>query len=163
MIVADTSALVSLATTEALDVVLDEFDVATTEVVLGELEETASYDDGSGLTAQSVLDRSGQVSVSAVPPPGIDSNRIDEGEGSCIALAREADADFLVTDDYRALPELQPLVDARVAISPIVLKALVERGRLSRSGALDSLDEMAERRSWLEAPIYRKARELFRT
>lgn len=162
MIVADTSALVSLAAVDTIDVVFDEFDVATTAIVIAELEETATYDDGSGFAAQCVLDRRSRVSIFDVTSPDIGSNRIDEGEGSCVTLVGEVNADFLVTDDYRALPELQPLVDAQVAISPIVLKALVKRDQLSGSEARKRLDEMAERRCWLESPIYRNARALFR-
>lgn len=162
MIVADASALVSLATGETLDVVLAEFDVATTETVLDELAATAEFDDASGNAARSVLDRPDHLGVHGVTSPGIESNRIDAGEGSCLALCRELDAAFLVTDDVRALPELQVLADARVAISPIVLRALVDRGCLSPDEALDPLDRIADRRSWLGAPIYRRARSLFR-
>lgn len=66
-----------------------------------------------------------------------------------------------MTDDLRALPELQSLVDARVAISPIVLRALVERTVLDEAAALNRLETVAESRDWLEAPIYRRARSLF--
>ena len=53
------------------------------------------------------------------------------------------------------------LTETRIAISPIVLKALVERGVLAREEALERLDDAAEEWDWLEVPIYRRARGLF--
>lgn len=161
MIVADTSALVSLATADTLGLVLDEFDVHTTETVIEELEDTAGYDDAHGTAAQDALDMRERMTVHAVAGEVVTSSRIDAGEGSCCALAGELEADFVLTDDLRALPELQRLVEARVAISPIVLKALVKRGVLDRAGAVERLERLAETRDWLGAPIYRRARRLF--
>jgi len=162
VIVADTSALVSLATAEAYDLFFDEFEVATTLTVVDELETTAEYDDESGDAARRVLDHREELGVHRGEAPDVGSDRIDEGEASCVALAKRGGAEFLITDDLRALPELRPLTDARVAISPVVLKALVERDRLASSDARERLDAMAETRSWLGAPIYRRARDLFR-
>lgn len=68
---------------------------------------------------------------------------------------------FLLTDDLRALPELKVSTDAQVALSPIVLRALVERGVLGSDDARNRLDRLAASRGWLGAPIYRRARRLF--
>lgn len=161
MIVVDTSSLVTLATADLLTMVLDEYDVHTTDAVLTELEETAEYDDEHGAAAQTVLDTRIQLSVHETSGQEFQSSRIGGGEGSCALLAREHDADFLITDDLRALPELQTLTTSQVAITPILLKALVQRNQLSEERALQKLDEMAESRDWLGAPIYRRARQLF--
>ncbi|WP_135851663.1 hypothetical protein [Halorussus salinus] len=161
MIVADTSALVSLATADALAVVLGEFDVFTTEVVVEELKETADYDDPSGEAAETVLARREALTVRTVSSPEFETSRIDAGEGTCVTLARKEDADFLVTDDFRALPELKPLVPGTVAISPLVLKALVKREVYTREEATRKLEQIATDRDWLGSPIYRQAKELF--
>ena len=161
MIVVDTSAFVSLATVDVLSLVLDEFDVHTTETVVDELEATAEHDDVHGEAARAALDGLSDVTVHEAKERTFQSNRIDEGEGSCAVLAREERADFLVTDDLRALPELQTLSSTRVAISPIVLRALVDRGAITQEEALEMLDRMASDRSWLGRPVYRRARELF--
>lgn len=161
MIVADTSALISLTAADTLDLLLDEFDVHTTETVIEELEDLASYEDETAEHAQKVLDRKERIKIHEVDTPEHQSSRIDEGEGSCIQLTRNAQADFLITDDLRALPELQTLTETRIAISPIVLKTLVERGVIAREEALGRLDDAAEERDWLEGPIYRRARGLF--
>ena len=161
MIVADTSALVSLTTAECLDLVLDEFDVQTTATVIDELEETAGYDDPHGDAATTILDHQDRFTVHTVEDNIPETSRIDQGEGSCVVLADQYSADFLVTDDLRALPELQQLTDAQVAISPIVLKALMNRGVLGREDAIQRLEQVAETRDWLGAPIYRRAKRLF--
>lgn len=161
MIVADTSALVSLTTAECLDLFLDEFDVHTTDTVLDELEDTAAYDDPHGNAATEILDRRDRMTVHTVDDDVPETSRIDRGEGSCVVLSDQLSADFLVTDDLRALPELEQLTTTHVAISPIVLKALVNRGVLERGEAQQCLEQLAETRDWLGAPIYRRAKRLF--
>ena len=160
MLVADTSALVSLATVDLLPTVLAEFDVHTTDTVMAELEGIAEYDDLSGEAARRVLRHREHLTVHTVDDPGFESSRIDTGEGSCAVLIRDEAVDFLLTDDLRALPELQSLVAVRVAISPIVLKALVTRESITRCEARTKLEEMADACDWLEAPIYRRAQQL---
>lgn len=160
MIVADTSALISLAVADTLDLFLTEFEVHTTETVVDELENSAEYDDSHGDAAETVFANLDWVTTHAVNGD-LGSSRIDQGEGSCALLTTEIDAEFLITDDLRALPELQTVADSRVAISPIVLKALVQRDVLEQEDALAKLDGLAERRDWLGAPIYRRAQNLF--
>ena len=161
MIIADTSALISLATADTLHLVLEEFDIYTTETVLTELENTAEYDDSHGKAAQKALDHREQFTVHKTQDPEIQSSRVDDGEATTTVLVQQLDADFLITDDLRALPELQALTDAQVAISPIVLKALVKRSVLTHSEAETRLESIAETRDWLGAPIYRRAQRLF--
>lgn len=160
MIAADTSSLISLASIDLLDTVLTEFNIHTTEIVVAELGDTAEYDDSHGNAAEVVLDRLTEIDTHQVRGE-FTSSRIDEGEGSCVRLANELDADFLITDDLRALPEVQTLTDPKVALSPIVLKALVEKDVLGGDQARNKLDELAYQRDWLGAPIYRRAKNLF--
>lgn len=160
MIAADTSSLISLASIDLLDTFLTEFDVHTTEQVVKELEDTAEYEDRHGDAAQAVLDNLDRITTHQLHEK-FTSSRVDHGEGSCALLTKEIDAEFLITDDLRALPELQTVSDAKVAISPIVLKALVQRDVLEHEEALEKLDELAEERNWLGAPIYRRAKDLF--
>jgi len=160
MIVADTSALISVATIDLFETLLAEYDVHTTETVVEELETTAEYDDTHGRGAQCVLERINQLEIHTADAD-LETSRIDTGEASTVTLTNDLDAAFLITDDLRALPELQTLVDAQVAISPIVLKALVKRGALEHDTALELLEELAAERDWLGAPIYRRAKSLF--
>jgi len=155
-----TSALISIASINLLDTLLTEFDVHTTETVIEELDDTSEYDDRHGKAAKTVLENLGQITTHQVQGE-FTSSRVDQGEGGCALLTKETDAEFLITDDLRALPELQTVADAQVAISPIVLKALVKRDVLTQEEALEKLDELAEQRDWLGAPIYRRAQDLF--
>lgn len=161
MIVVDTSALISLALGDALVPVLEAFDVITTLSVREELDATTQYDDRHGAGASTVIEKEDAFMVVDIRGGGFETSRIDAGEASCVAATRNRDADFLVTDDYRALPELQELVDAEVVLSPIVLRALVKRGVWSEQQAKTAFQAIAAGRDWLGAPIYRYARPLF--
>lgn len=160
MIVVDTSTLNTLSIAKLLPTVLEEYDVHTTETVVQELEETAEYDDIHAEAAQTVLDHQDQITIHQASQQSFQSSRIDKGEGSCAILNREIDAYFLITDDLRALPELRTIADSKVAISPILMQALVQRDVLERGDALEKLDQIAKDRDWLGAPIYRRARQL---
>lgn len=161
MTVADTSALLSLTTGEIFETMLEAFDVHTTETVVEELKNTSEYRDRHGKAAQKVLDQLDRITVHTTDNRSVQSSRIDDGEVTCVTLVRELDADFLITDDYRALPELQTLVRSKVAVSPILLKALVKKDVLTLDEARNRFERMAENRDWLEAPIYRHATQLF--
>lgn len=161
MIVIDTSAFISLAVGNALEPALREFDVVTTQTVHGELEATAEYDDRHGKAAAGVLDTEDAFAVIEVQGEEFETSRIDAGEASCVAVTRAQGVPFFVTDDFRALPELQQLVVAEVVLSPILLRALVKRGSWSEKQAETAFETIAEERDWLSVPIYRYARQLF--
>ncbi|MDZ5811480.1 hypothetical protein U4E84_08990 [Halorubrum sp. AD140] len=155
------SALISLAVGDVIDQTLAAFDIVTTPTVIEELEETAEYNDRHGTTATTVLRQTDALTVQEADGASFVTSRVDAGEASCVAVARDVDAAFLVTDDYRALPELQGLVGAEVAVSPIVHRALVKRDALSSEDAETAFETIAAGRDWLDAPIYRYARRLF--
>jgi len=161
MIIIDTSALITIASINLLDPVLTEYDVHTTETVIEELNETAEYEDVHGQAAQTVLDQLDRIEVHRTNKQHFQSSRIDDGEGSMVTLANNKQANFLITDDLRALPELQAVADSTVVISPILLKALVKRDILEQKDAMEKLEEAADNRDWLGSPIYKKARNLF--
>lgn len=161
MLVVDTSALISLAVGDVLETVASEFEIVTTEAVVNELAETAEYDDRHGTAARNALELVEGMKIIDVSGDAFVTSRIDGGEASCVTAVREVDAVFLITDDYRALPELRELVAVDVALSPIVLRALVSRGAIHEEEAKAAFEMIAEGRDWLEAPIYRYARQLF--
>ena len=140
MIVADTSALITLASIDIFDLVLEEFDIHTSVTAVEELEDTAEYDDSHGKAADRVLQHQDRFTAHDTSRTEFQSSRIDGGEGSCADLARDLDADFLITDD---------------------LRALVKRDVLDEQEAVAKLEAAAENRDWLESPIYTKARDLF--
>ncbi|PSP17309.1 hypothetical protein BRC62_04930 [Halobacteriales archaeon QH_10_67_13] len=161
MIVVDTSAFSSLTIADVLDSVLTEYDIHTTQHVVDKLRTTAEYDDVHGTAADHVLARTRYITIDAVDDPELRTSRIDTGEATCIQIVQRREADFLSTDDLCALPELQQLTDAQVAISPLLLRVLVKRGVLTNDEARERLEKMAASRDWLGAPIYRRVQQLF--
>lgn len=109
-----------------------------------------------------ILNQIDQLKIHSTKDPNLQSSQIDKGEATTIILTNELEADFLITDDLRALSELQTLVNAKAAISPIVLKALVKRNVLTKKEALKMLEQAAKNRNWLKSPIYRKDKNLFK-
>jgi len=161
MLVVDTSAFVSLAVSGVYQSVCDEYELVTTEIVWSELDATAAFEDTHGQAAADVQSAREQLTVLDVSGESFETSRIDAGEASCVAAVRETEAAFLITDDYRALPELQQLVDCEVALSPIVLRALVKRGVLAEGAATAAFERVVDERDWLGAPINRYAKQLF--
>jgi predicted nucleic acid-binding protein len=161
MLVIDTSAFLSLASVRVLETVLEEYEPHTTEIVLEELQQTAEYEDLHTKAAQRVIELSSRFQVDAVETEDFKSSRIDKGEYSCVVLADRLETEFILTDDFRALPELKSLVDCQVAISPIMLKALAVRDRITEKEAKEKLDKLAENRNWIGSPIYRHAKNIF--
>lgn len=161
MIVVDTSAFISITIADILNTVLTEYEVHTSQQVVNELAATADYNDVHGTAANHALTHTQAITIHEVDDTEPQTSRIDTGEASCIQVARQGDADFLITDDLRALPELQQLTDAQVAISPILLRALVKRDVLTNDEAKAKLEQVAASRDWLGAPIYRRAQQLF--
>ena len=161
MLVMDTSAFLSLASIKTLDTVLEEYSVYSTEKVFQELEEIAEYDDLHAEAAQRVIELSSRFEIRNVEKGNFESSRIDEGEYSCVKLANRLETEFILTDDFRALPELKCLSNCRVAISPVMLKALVKKDKITERKAKEKLDDLAENRNWIGSPIYRHAKSLF--
>ncbi|MFB6283601.1 MAG: hypothetical protein ABEK59_06665 [Halobacteria archaeon] len=161
MIVVDTSALVTLSTAGTVEIVSEEFDVHTTQTVISELSSTAEYRDIHGKAAEKVLEFSSGITVHGTEDLDFESSRVDRGEASCAVLTRQKEFEFLVSDDLRAVPELQNLSDAKLVISPVLLKALVKREVLGKEKSKEIVEEMAENRDWLGSPIYRKAKRIF--
>ena len=120
------------------------------------------YEDKEGKIAESVLQNDDKITIHDVGEEGSFKHRnIDKGEGSCAILARKIKADFLVTDDVRALPYLKNISRTKVVFSPIVLKALVHKNILSEKEAKDKVKILIESRDWFETPIYERSLELF--
>ena len=161
-LVADASALVSLASVSLLSLVLSEFIVVVSDVVVRELEEMSTYADTYGNAANEVLRNIDRIKVKkASNYQRFKTSRIDAGEASCMEIIESGEQDYLLTDDFRALGEIEKQIGEKVVLSPIILKVLVIRGIIDKSEALAKLNEMAEKRDWLGRPIYRYAKRYF--
>lgn len=161
MIILDTTALISLSIAEVLGKNIEQYSVYTTEEVVSELEEIAQEDDYLAKAAAKTLQYREKLTIHKTEFERFQTSRIDSGEASCIALTRELDADFLLTDDLHAMAEIKELSLSEVAISPIMLQAMAENSSISKDAALNKLDDLAQKRDWMGTPIYRRAKKQF--
>lgn len=161
LVVADTSALVSLGTVvdhehSPLDLLLEAHDVVLAEQVVSELRETASYSDHSGTAAAAVIDRLPSFTVRT---PSLDEPfPLDAGEHAAVTLANELDATQFLCDEFNQLALIHAsLADTRLVTTPTLLIAFVWNGTLSVSAAEDLLDRLREARSWGPNPYVAQA------
>jgi predicted nucleic acid-binding protein len=166
LLVADTSALVSLGTVaddspNPLDLLLDSHTVVVPEQVVDELTETASYDDASGEAAQAVLDRRSAFEVRSVELD--ETFPLDDGENAAVTLANEVEAVQLLCDEFNRLAFVYAsLTETRLVTTPILLTALVRNDALSPDAAEAFLTEMSDARSWSSNSYVGRAKALLR-
>jgi predicted nucleic acid-binding protein len=152
LLVADTSALVSLGTVAdasptPLDHLLDSHTVVVPEQVVDELTETVSCDDASGRAAQAVLDRRSAFEVRSVELD--ETFPLDDGENAAVTLANEIEAVQLLCDEFNRLALVHAsLAETRLVTTPILLTALVRNEAISPDTAETFLTEMSDARSW---------------
>jgi len=159
-VVADTSALVSLGSTRThriLDALVEEYDLLVPRKVVEELKQTASYEDEQARAAEKALRYVDEIDAENVE---LDSDfPLDDGENAAVTLANER-ADLFLCDEFNSLGTIHAsLSDVRLVTTPKFLEVLVHRDVLSRSEALDALDEISELRSWENNSYVGRTRE----
>lgn len=166
LVVADTSALVSLGTivdaeSNPLDLLLESHELVVPEQVVDELTETASYDDVAGGAAQAVLDRRSEFEVRSVRLD--ETFPLDDGENAAVTLANEIGAVQLLCDEFNRLALIHAsLAETRLVTTPIFLAALVRNDVLSSDTAETFLAEMSDARSWSANSYVERARATLR-
>lgn len=152
LVVADTSALVSLGTVadttdSPLDRLLATHEVVVPAQVLTELRETATREDRSGDGAQAVLDRRSKLDVRTAE---LDEGfPLDDGENAATSLANDLGATQLLCDEFNRLAIIHAsLTDTRLVTTPPLLIALVRSGYLTPDDATTLLERLCDARSW---------------
>lgn len=166
LLVADTSAVVSLGTAGAAETV-DPLAILCTEHQLvipergrEELEETATYEDIHGTAAQAVLDRLGDGHIVVRGSRLDDAFPLDDGENAAVTLANDVGAAIMLCDEFDQLGLIHAsLTEARLATTPSLLRRFVIDGLLTPSEAIDCLDAIATARSWDANRYAQRARE----
>ena len=160
----DTSALVSLAHGDLLDLALAEFHVTISNYVRDELRQMSAFDDPDGRAATDVLARLDDLDLQEVARAEVGplrTSKIDAGEASCVVLAQDPHVAALISDDFAAMHQMQAYAQKHgfdLGLGAVVVHALLKRGRLSQDDALGRLDRIAEQRGWMGRPIYRAYR-----
>lgn len=167
LVVADTSALISLGVGKMLAKCVDIVKIVIPSRVNTELIETSAFDDRHGQAAIEVIHliAKGQIEVLSVQGPEkveklcSSSSRIDRGEAEALVLAQERSAPILITDDFRSLPALKKVSgQVEVHLSVYLLARLVLEGRITIAEAQVVLDKISQNRSWEASAIYQLAK-----
>lgn len=165
MLVADTSALISLAIADEgspVQLLFQEYDVRVPSAVVSELEDIGAYDDAHADAATSVL---AQIVDEHVQEPDDQPDYpLDDGETAAIALANDRDAAVFCCDEYHELSTVHALLaESRLLTTPKLIEVFTLRGVLSVDDAKGILDEMVDAQSWRGNPYVTQFRDRFET
>ena len=163
VLVADTSALVSLAIADRgtpVQLLFQEYDVRIPSAVVRELEDIASYDDSHADAARRVL---AQIDAEHVQEPDEQPDYpLDDGETAAIALANETEAAVFLCDEYHELSTVHAVLsNSRLVTTPKMIEVFTHRDVLSVDDATAALSEMVDERSWRSNSYVSQFRDRF--
>ena len=171
-VVADTSALVSLAVPRAdpnydtgsnpdpLQYLLTSCDVSVPPEVIAELRQLTQYQDIHGAAAQNVLAASGHYTATdpyqlADGPDSRPAIGLDDGETDGIVLANAQRVDGFLTDEFGgtnfALVHAA-LQGPRIVPTPRLICDYARNGHLSTADAKTVIQTISQHRSWGNSP-----------
>jgi len=130
----------------------------TTQLVVNELQSMNGYkDDDANAAGDSLITitQNNKIKVHETENPEFHSNKIDPGEGSCIKLSIDLSADYLVTDDHEGLSSIKKQTNDAVEVihSPILFRALVKKGSITKAESIAQAVQVAHYRSWISNPL----------
>ena len=152
-IITDTSALLSLAAGDILDLALESIDCIIPLRVKEEVKGISLNNTFEGNLAKKVLSYINQeIEV-------IETNHSsNEGEVECAYLANQIkEAELVITDDTKALEKLEKMCDTKIRFSTIVLYALCLQGKITKDRARTVLERMRVKRDWKDNIIFEQA------
>ncbi|MFP8953709.1 hypothetical protein ACLI4Z_12160 [Natrialbaceae archaeon A-arb3/5] len=179
-VVADTSALVSLAVPRAderyetetspdpLQYLLTSCDVTVPPEVVSELRDLAQYQDIHGAAATNVLAARDYYSVEdpyqrSDTPESRPTFGLDDGETDGIVLANALETDGFLTDEFGgtnfALVHAV-LTGPRIVPTPRLICDYARTGHMSPEEAQTLLDSISPHRSWENSPYVAQLRNL---
>jgi len=166
-VVADTSALVSLAVPGAdegydethpdpLTYLLSSCSVHVPKTVVSELRNTAEYNDIHGAAAHNALSARNHYAVEDPYERGDAPNDrptlgLDDGETDCVVLANLLGADALLADEFGddSFALLHAALDASALLTtPSLLRDYVRNGHMDGEEARRIVETVASHRSW---------------
>jgi predicted nucleic acid-binding protein len=162
LLVADTSALVSLNIGLVLEKALEIVAIYVPQEVVNELEIHARLSDDAAHVLNLV--RTGRIKVLGVQDTKrvqalvAENTQIDYGEAEAIVLAEGRNITLIITDDFEAFFQMRRATKVPVDLSPYLIAALVVTRKLSIEEAEASFERIASKRHWFDARIYERAR-----
>ena len=154
-IVADTSALVSLAMGGLLEKSAETAEILIPPEVLSELRQMASFKDEESAAAKAVLRLVSAHRIVVCRVKGreerLKQHGADLGETACLQLCVENGVSLLVCDDVDASYSLETPALAKgvqLRISAAFVAELAKTGKLSKKQALAAIKQMNKLRRW---------------
>lgn len=167
IIVADTSALISLAITDMFRFV-DGIDFKITKEVHNELNLIKNYRDKDGYNASRVIRNLKEWNIGVLNIKDkaklndlIKDPVIDKGEAESLILALENKIEWLITDDLKSIKILDKHSDGKVKIrlSILIPIALYNAEKISRKQAKQAVIQIGKYRKWNEE-LFKESLEL---
>lgn len=168
-IAVDTAALISLVHGGILDLVLSQFKVIVSNVIMEELERVTKFKDSDGRAAKKVLKKKDKLEIQQVTKNELSeflSTRVNPGEASCIVIAKKKDVKVLISDDFKAMAELEyhsKTHNFKVGLCAALIRTLMLRKKLKKDEARKIFEKIGNRRNWIGRPIYEYGKKLFRS
>ena len=166
IIIADTSALISLGVGDILSKSLEISKILIPQKVFDELNEISKFDDIHGNAAKETIRYISNGKIEVIEVKQVEKteelvsgySRINEGEAEALILAQEKSIQILLTDDFRSLPDLKNVSeDVEIHLSIYLLARLVLENQITTAEARDALNRISKGRTWESAAIYQLA------
>lgn len=167
IIVADSSALISLAMTDMFRFIGGiNFKIA--REVYNELNLIKNYKDRDGYNANRVIRNLREWNIEVLNIKNkeklnnlIKDPMIDKGEAESLVLALENNIEWLITDDIKSIHILDRYSDEKVKIRSSILIPVILNisGKISRKQARQAIIEIGKYRKWNES-LFRGSLEL---
>jgi len=168
MVIADTSSLISLGTGNILAKALSVVEIYLPEEVKTELQSVAEFTDVHGQAANEALHLIAQgkiivlsiASVTKVDEVCRKNRLIDKGEAAAILLAEQEGIDIIMSDDFKALPQMSKVTSKQIYLSVYVLARLVAEDLIDLEEAETCFNTIAAHRNWIGRSIFNHAKKL---
>jgi len=157
-----------LGTGGILEKSLAVLEVVIPEEVKNELQSAANFTDVHGQAANEALRLIGEGKIhvlSIVPIAEVEAlchqnRRIDRGEAATILLAEQEGIDTILSDDFKAFPQMSNITQNQILLSVYALARLVEENYTTLKDAEICLNTIAAHRNWIGRAIFDYAKKL---
>ena len=147
IVVADTSAILSLSLSGLLVKCEKEFRIVVGTKICAELEGISKGDDDLGNAARSALH---SVEMRKTMHSYL------RGEDEALDILAELDADLLISDDIKFV--MKNKGNRKIAFSVILLGVLLEQNKITKADFIKAVDSIFAKRNWDENLIYLTAK-----
>ena len=147
----DTSALISLGHTKAINEINNLFLITTSSGVIAELKNISKADDADGNAAKEWLKKSKSWEI-------INVKREKHAEDEVFSICKKKNL-LLVTDDIKAIKRFDDEIDCFYSVH--IIYSLYKKEVITKELALVSIEKMRQDRSWGNNIIYVTSQSLF--